>query len=372
MRAFILCLFINMVCYGQVNDTIYGSVKSVRSKLIFNDSLIQNEKLFANENEYGHHGFTSNEFTEYRFKNWWYNTHFVHYINFYKEYNQKNLLIKEEWFYKNGDKLATYNYLYNKYDKIVQEKYYYSNPENFYLKQYGYNYNNKLVSIIETHVNFKDPSFSYERFIYDSNDHLIKHQRLHDEAGMSATINEYGNNNLITTRIKYSEQKWVDNKNGSYTLEDFPSGTTFKSQEFYYDDKDQVIKRVDYSERDTSNNVKPLNVYSFEYKNSKVVKEYNKWNDLVFVREYEFDKNDMKTVEIRSVISNDKQSIQTKTLYEYDNNNQLVKLIYSEDGQTFQVDYIVTYDVIGNWVKQDKLINGEKLFTWIREITYWE
>ena len=95
----ILSLLYN-VSFSQPKDTIYGKIKSIKEQLIFLDENRQNLKLFSTEGDYGHNGFLSEEYTKSRFNIWWYQTYWVHYINYYKEFDENNKLLKVVWNYK--------------------------------------------------------------------------------------------------------------------------------------------------------------------------------------------------------------------------------------------------------------------------------
>ena len=67
-----------------------------------------------------------------------------------------------------------------------------------------------------------------------------------------------------------------------------------------------------------------------------------------------------------------------RTQYEYDEYDQVSKLIYYEgefgDSKplSVEVDFEVKYDDKGNWIEQEKIVDGVHLFTWHREIEYWD
>ena len=110
----IVLTLLNNISFSQPKDTIYGKIKSIREQLIFLDENRQNLKLFSSEGDYGHNGFSSEEYTKSRFNIWWYQTCWVHYLNYFKEFNENNKLLKVVWYYKNQSILSSCE---NEYDK---------------------------------------------------------------------------------------------------------------------------------------------------------------------------------------------------------------------------------------------------------------
>ena len=145
MKLKLLIIFLTLlknISYSQPKDTIYGKIKSIREQLIFLDENRQNLKLFSTEGDYGHNGFLSEEYTKRRFNIWWYQTYWVHYINYYKEFDINNKLLKVIWYYKDQTILNSCENEYDKEGKLVNQKfnsYKFSNTTNLYDK------NNNLI-----------------------------------------------------------------------------------------------------------------------------------------------------------------------------------------------------------------------------------
>jgi len=145
MKLKLLIIFLTLlknISYSQPKDTIYGKIKSIREQLLFLDENRQNRKLFSTEGDYGHNGFLSEEYTKRRFNIWWYQTYSVHYINYYKEFDINNKLLKVIWYYKDQTILNSCENEYDKEGKLVNQKfnsYKFSNTTNLYDK------NNNLI-----------------------------------------------------------------------------------------------------------------------------------------------------------------------------------------------------------------------------------
>ncbi len=120
----ILLLLLPFASFSQnrIKDTVYGNVKSVREKLYFLDSVHQTYKLFADEGDYGHHGFTSKKFTQERFNIFWYSMPIVHYMNYYREYDNSNRVTSETWYYKDNSLLTKYEFSYDERGNLAEEK----------------------------------------------------------------------------------------------------------------------------------------------------------------------------------------------------------------------------------------------------------
>ena len=145
MKLKLLIIFLTLlknISYSQPKDTIYGKIKSIREQLLFLDENRQNRKLFSTEGDYGHNGFLSEEYTKSRFNIWWYQTYWVHYINYYKEFDINNKLLKVIWYYKDQTILNSCENEYDEEGKLVNQKfnsYKFSNTTNLYDK------NNNLI-----------------------------------------------------------------------------------------------------------------------------------------------------------------------------------------------------------------------------------
>ena len=126
MKLKLLIIFLTLlqnISYSQPKDTIYGKIKSIREQLLFLDENRQNRKLFSTEGDYGHNGFLSEEYTKSRFNIWWYQTYWVHYINYYKEFDINNKLLKVIWYYKDQTILNSCENEYDEEGKLVNQKF---------------------------------------------------------------------------------------------------------------------------------------------------------------------------------------------------------------------------------------------------------
>ena len=366
----------NVMC--QVNDTLYGDVKHLKSYVTFQDSTIQNEKLFSSEGDYGHYGFSSKEFAMGRWKNWWYNTHFVHYINVEKSFNKKKQLVKESWFYKNGNLVYQYKYVYDKKDRLISELEYSDyDSDRIGIKKYGYKYDGKIATILETNIGHDYHYSNMKRFQYDNKDRMIRTDVLYGEGEMSSTIIEYDSINNIRRTYTYSEDQWVKSGDRSHTLKNYPKGMIYLKKVESLDHELKVVKSVEYSERDYNNQVKKIDSSLYSYQNGNLIKIEKSYGRLgTNLNTFKYDSKNRLIEEIRTY--SDRENPILKTQYKYDEYDQVIKLIYYEgefgDSKplSVEIDFELQYDDRGNWIEQKKIVDGVHLFTWHRVINYWD
>lgn len=356
--------------HGQQKDTIYGQVKSVREQLNFLNENQQNMKLFSDEGDYGHHGFSNPKFTKSRFYNWWYNTPFVHYSNYHKELNEKGKPTYEVWFYKNGDTVAFFNYKYDKNDNLIQEKKYYE-KDDYTVRNFKYDKNNKLKSTI--YYSSDDPNlYSYSEFVYDENDNLIQSQDFNDDGETYGTKYTHYPNGKIKEVISYSPFKVIE-KDNKRTL--FKDGTGYNKldRKFIYNENGDVIEIQSYDGEFYSETAPKMKGKILkEYLNGLLVKEttLNRVGKIERYTSYSYNKENQKTNEKYFVPEYPENNLSYE--YYYDENGNQVKLIYTEKNNPILVEFEYEFDNHRNWIKQIKSVNGKKLFVWTREIEYYK
>jgi len=394
LLTFLLFYCFSTSVFSQQKDTIYGNVKSVREQLNFVDQNHQNMKLFSSEGDYGHHGFSSAKFTKSRFNSWWYNTPWVHYINYYKEYDKDNRLLKEIWYYKNQRVLKSDEYTYNDLGKIEERK---SNDYKESKSTYNYDLNENLIFIKTINT---DSSFSTQKYKYNSNglvsesEHfdsdfpkeIIKSEKIYDSIGNIIEIknyDEYGadygtlfvydNKNRKIKSINHSPFIWVKTKTGSKQKRT-DKGNNQISREFVYDKKDRIIQAKYYNPDFDDNNTPALyKKVKYVYTNDLLTNQYfyDRNDSITSFTKFEFDNKKRKTKESSIFPKYPKYNLIIE--YSYDENNILpTKLIYSKEKQKAVVDFEHVFDKQNNWIKQVKSVNGKKLFVWTREIKYYE
>lgn len=363
-----LLLFFFSISFGQQKDTIYGKVKSVREQLNFLDKDRQNMKLFSTEGDYGHYGFSSARFTKSRFHNWWYNTPFVHYSNYYKEFNKKGKPTFEIWFYKDGETVTTYKYKYDKKDNLNQEKEFFEIDE-YTCRNYTYDYKNKIRSTI--YYASDDPNlYSYTAYIRDSASNLIEIKRFDEDGELASWKYKYDSKNRKISKSIHKPYVYI--KKGRTTTSKRDSIGLDKICEKYFYDNNNNLLETHYYNCDSSDNQpsklsrKVKNIY----RNGLLEKVVNIRDTINSYREYKYNKQNRKFKE--TVISTKYPDNNRSSEYFYDKKGNIIKLIYIEKNKPVVIEFKYKFDKQNNWTKQIKSVNGEKLFVWTREIEYYE
>jgi len=396
MKLKLLIIFLTLlqnISYSQPKDTICGKIKSIREQLIFLDENRQNRKLFRTEGDYGHNGFLSEEYTKSRFNIWWYQTYWVHYINYYKEFDINNKLLKVVWYYKDQTILKSFENEYDREGKLVNQKlnsYKLSNTTNLY------DNNNNLIlsknidsdknySTIKKEFNEKNQIIKVEYFnseypkekriteyYYDISGNLIEEKRFDEYGEGYGTKFEYDFKNRKTKIIHHSPFIWVKAKKRSRQKRT-KNGNDQISREFKYDEKDRVIETKSYNPNFYDNNVAELyrkEVTIYENDLIKSVYTYDNKDSLTNYKTFEYDKLNRKIKEYSVYPKYPDNNISLE--YFYNETEYPIKLLYIEKGITTQVDFEYLFDDKKNWIEQTKSISGRKLYVWKRELKYFE
>ncbi|WP_320814638.1 hypothetical protein [Flavobacterium sp.] len=380
-----------------MKDTVFGKVKSVKEELVFINEQKQNLKLFSTEGDYGHNGFSSNEYTKNRFYTWWYKTPYVHYLNYFKEFNVDGQSLKEIWYFKNGDTVCEYEYKYNENRNLIQTKRNW-NIESYSVVNKSYNYENKLKAQISFYSD--DPEqFKYEYLIYDDSLRIKEINSYNNDGAISGIKNIYDDNGRI--KIKVDKNYWVTNylNNSilSYGMTDYATDKT--KEEYFYDKRGNVIEIFHYSKSPKNENENELSgkTKNFYLKNDLIeyVVKTNSSDTINSIYKYKYDKEGRVIEEMityphylksekHTIILNKKNvklvgvyfpeidfKIARVENYVYDEKN-LIGLIYHEDNKKVECKFEYTFDDKNNWTEQVKYINGEKLYVWKRKINYYK
>jgi hypothetical protein len=396
MRKLLIIFFLtllNNILYSQPKDTIYGKLKSIREQLIFLDENRQNLKLFSTEGDYGHNGFLSEEYTKSRFNIWWYQTYWVHYINYYKEFDINDKLLKVVWHYKDQSIMSSCE---NKYDidgkLIVQEFNSYNKSKT--INTYDKNNNlilsknvdsDKTYSTTKKEFNDKNQIIREEYFnseyakekriteyYYDISGNVVEEKKFDEHGDDYGTKFEYDLKNRKTKIINHSPFIWVKTKTGS-SQKRTKNGNDQISREFKYDEKDRIIETKSYNSNFNDGNIAELyrkEVTIYEDDLVKNIYSYDNKDSLTFYKTFEYDKLNRKTKEFNVSPKYPDNNISLE--YFYNETEYPIKLLYLEKGITAQVDFDYVFDDKKNWVEQRKSVNGKKLYIWKRELKYFE
>lgn len=157
--------------YSQL-ESLKGNVRSVREKLIFLDEKKQNLKLFSSEGDYGHYGFASSSFTFARFNDWWFNTPWVHYLNYFQEYDTSGKVRSQTWYKKTDKAFTKFLYTYDTVGNLIQVKEL-DSDSSYSIDVYSYNYQNRLRTTL-TYYSDDVTRYHYSLYLYDEDGHLIE------------------------------------------------------------------------------------------------------------------------------------------------------------------------------------------------------
>ena len=367
-RLTLLLLFFFSISFCQPpKDTIYGKVKSVREQLNFVDKEHQNLKLFPSEGDYGHYGFSDPKFTISRFHNLWYNTPWVHYSNYYKEFNENGKATLEIWFYKDGDTIETSEYNYDKEDKLVQVKEIYKIRHQFFTN-YTYDHKNKLVSSI-FYIPTNPNRYRYTYYDRDSLSNLLEEKKFDENGQGSSYKYSYDNLNRVVSKSVHNPDVYVNNGTTITSIRD-DIGIDKLYEKYIYDDNSNIIETISYNANSYDN---LSSIYSGtiknEYENGLLKKAIYISDSIDMVLDYKYDNRRKKVKETITVVKD--PEFNRSSEYVYDKAGNIVKLIYTENKKSVIVKFEYEFDKQNNWTKQIKSLDGKKLFVWTREISYY-
>lgn len=358
-KAFLLLLMLlplMMLSQNRIKDTVYGNVKSVREKLIFLDSVRQTYKLFDIEGDYGHHGFMSREFTMSRFNTFWYTLPFTHYMNYYREYNHKNQITTETWYYKDNSFLTKYEFAYDEKGNLVEEK----ESDEFgevITKKWGYDHANRMATLLKSYKEWG--GFTFLGYQYNRAGELIATTSYHENEKVNDRKFEYESGRVV--RVYHTlPYKLTAGNDPNHKTKVHGEWDTYLYEEYKYDEHGNKTIVTNYSSViEGTNDAPAVTTYFYDSNNNMVSNSNSPW---VF------------TYDSKSRLILEKNSINGKTYidnkYTYKGNN-LIKLLYTENGKTTTVTFSYKFDSHNNWIEQTKSINGKPLYVRRREIVYY-
>lgn len=357
MKYIFLLLFpISLFAQKMPLDTIYGKVESVREKMIFLDSVRQSYKLFADEDEWGHHGFMNRRFTLARNYSFWYELPFVHYVNYYRTYDTIGRMATEKWYYKNGEFLTAYQYKYDTLNNKLEEREVDDNGKPYYIERWGYDYQNLLVAKTSFYVD-EDTGFYLRGYTYDNDRNLIEESGFSEDEKSSIITHKYFNRNRVQTyysaRHASSEKQYLN-------------WIPLLRFEYNYDIRGNKIQIKDYSTAVFEKEGFPPGILNMEYdSNNNLIKKY--YDDIKKDASWTYKYNYNNQLIEELTFYNGK--IQRSHQYVY-RNGRIIQLIYTEDNKKSIVDFDYKVDKHGNWTEQTKSVNGKKLYIRKRDIKY--
>lgn len=360
MKYWIL-IFVMMCQWAtaQIKDTIFGKPKFVREKVVFLTER-ENHKLWSWDGDYGHSGFMSPEHTRRRFRGGWFDSEITHYINNETYYDENRNVIREDWFYKNGELLEAIHYQYDSKGRLkyrAEESKYSSGAQAFFYKNGVLDYYDETWLIKSTNEKGK-----YRKYYH----------------------------NLLRTReydVDKREEKTFEMNN--FLWKKGEDGKLYAKEDSIYMKK--ITKSKIYNDK---NLLIELKNYDLDYDNQPYV---------VGIEKYEYDEKGQKIKEIRIQINGEVQEMEGYTEYSYNDKGYLLKksrywnnklsnqatytyngdyiesLVYYDDwgekdgkkNDTIIVKFKYKFDKHKNWTETTKNVNGKDLYVWKREIEYY-
>ena len=397
--AFILSFIFCNTITSQVKDTVIGKVKSIREEIQFLNKDMQNYRLFSTDGDYGHSGFISNKATKSRFYSNWYESEFVHYLNYYKEFNTEGNPTNETWYGKDNKLEKKYEYKYNENKNLIQIKVINGYDSSYSITNYCWDDKNLLSTL--TYYSDTPERFRYSNYLYDKKDcrNTIEFNNYDNEgpqSGYKIIFDENGKE-----KQKLNRNYWVYQyfKDGSSSYHKGNVGSLQLNQEYFYSANGNLIETQYYKKKykdeneieiggKINNYYTHLNMLKFSITSDKDsisnIKEY-KYDDLNLNIEKNFYyqrhlvKNDDILYESKIDLKELKQPkmgliLHEKLQFKYvgDILSELVGVIKYEDYRSFTCKFEYTFDDKKNWIEIVKYVNGEKLYVWKRKIIYYQ
>ncbi|TXE19920.1 hypothetical protein ES692_01280 [Psychroserpens burtonensis] len=362
----IALFFCTISSFAQPNDTIYGNVKSIREQVVFTDSTHQNGKLLFTDGDYGHSGFISPKWTKNRFSYLWYNTPWVHYINYNRIFNIRGNTISETWYYKNNDTMINQTYVYDNEKNLVQVKEKYG-EEGFSSSNYTYNSKKEIITELN-YITDEPKIYSYLIYRYDSISNLIEIKRFNGEGESTSKIYKYDDKSRRIEDLRNRSYKNVKAESGYEQLKGVV-GVNKIYKKYSYNENNQIIETQTFDSSLNNGKLSEPNSSVINlYENGLLVEVQKIRDTLINTTKYYYDnrKRLIKKAKISAKYSEYNQLLE----YMYNKEDNIIKLIYSDAEGTKRIRILYEFDKQNNWIKQIKSINGVDLYIWEREIKY--
>lgn len=391
----------------NIKENVLGNVKSIRVNIEFVRDNVQNLKLFEQDDDYGHMGFSSPAAVKNNFNSIWYETTATRYLNYYQERDRRDSIIMELWFNKKNEVVEDYRYVYNNNSKIVESNFMFEKDLIFekYCDFHKYYYEeNLLVKITE-----KDYWADHEHLItytYDKNKNLINKFRyiiISDNTQYIDGKFYFYKDSLLTKSTPYSNYASSSDKGYGYSYDDknrlieihqllyykwlkendtlkknyspYPLKKLFRRNE--YDKHDNIIKEVFYNDYEKNNDsIKLFKVIETNYEGNLEVEkiEFGYYlADRIARNSIKKNYNDDRRM-IHYQRFYDDTLVLTRT-YSYNERGNVESLIVNrKDGRFIEngkVTFLYKYDSVGNWIEQTKSINNKSYYILRRKIEYY-
>ena len=226
-------------------DSIYGSIKRIREKVINLDNLDEGTTEYSNSIILLPNSLNLNIYDSS------FSGSASEYVNFERFYNKNGSILKHIWLVKNDEFYKSITYKDDEKNRVISEidssrnnlttvKHYYEDFDD---------YTNENIISINLNSNY------FQHTIKQYKDNQVIRTKLIDDYG---NITEFINNYHETGKLKYTTLKtpetWQKNEYGgwSHGVHDSTS-IVFKNSAYEYDDKHRLLKSLEYNYSNKNN-----------------------------------------------------------------------------------------------------------------------
>jgi hypothetical protein len=367
----IILLIITSTVKSQVSniDSIYGNIKRVREK-VFDISNKENPRQIEID-EYSDSMILIPNSLNLTIYDSAFSGSQSGYENFERFYNENGKIVKHIWYVKKDDFYKSISYQYDEKNRVIKEIDSLSNYVSYYKHYYEDfdNYTNENIISLNLNSNY------FNHSIKQYKDNKVIRTKLIDEYGnITEFINDYNENGKLKYTTLKSPETWKKNENGnwSYGVQDsIPN--VYKSSVYEYDDKNRLLKKLEYDYSEKNNYEKPilLNqvIYNYEKNKTTVKRIYESGNSSSFIYIYDEKNRIIEYHCCSDSVSN--SSLVRKYFYK---KGKIVSFHYlrNDNGKTSteKIDFKYKFDEKNNWIEIIKSVNGQEKYKRTREIEY--
>ncbi|WP_339836953.1 hypothetical protein [uncultured Flavobacterium sp.] len=368
----LVLLIITSSVKSQVSniDSIYGNIKRVREK-VFDISNKDNPRQIEID-EYSDSMILIPNSLNLTIYDSSFSGSQSGYENYEQFYNENGKIVKHIWYVKKDDFYKSTSYQYDKKNRVIKEidsSSNYVSYDKHYYEDFD-NYTNENIISLNLESNY------FNHTIKQYKDNKVIRIKLIDEYGnITEFINDYNQNGKLKYTTLKNPETWKKNENGnwSYGVQDtIPN--VFKSSIYENDDKNRLLKRLDYDYSAKNNYEKPILLhqvlYNYEDYKTTVKTIYESGNSSSFI--YVYDKKN-RIIEYHCCSDTISDSVRIKK-YTY-KKNQIISLQYisKDKGKTNiqKIDFKYKFDNNFNWIEIIKIVDGKEKSKRTREIEYY-
>jgi hypothetical protein len=353
-------------------DSIYGNIKRVREK-VFDISNKENPRQIEIDDYSDSMILIPNSLnlTIYDISFSGSNSGYENYERFY---NENGKIAKHIWYVKKDAFYKSTSYKYDEKNRVTFEIDSFDNS--VYRKKHYYedfdNYTNENI----ISLNFESNYFYHT--IKQYRDNQVIRTKLIDEYGnITEFINNYNQNGKLKFTSIKTPETWRKNENGGWSHgvhDTIP--IVYKNSEYEYDEKNKIIKKLEYGYSKKNNYEKPILLHQLLYhynKNKTTVKTiYESGNSSSKIYIYDKEK---RIIEYHCCSENINDSKLIRK-YNYEN-DKIVSMDYidylSDPGKKkeYKITFSYKFDGKNNWIEMVKIVNGKEKSKRTREIEYY-